>query len=222
MAIKTWQFPFMSSLATSYQPSQNQSGLKIKKSSVISCDLVCQTLPLIHSNDSIIHLEPLRNKFCVIIINRWMSHLTPSLSMSLCTLHPPSRRARRSIKPPESTPPTPIPMPNLSGNETRTLPIFPILCPCCCCLCKSSFLFHTFISELNVVKPAAQSGFLPVTTGHPWCSGVSLSTHFRCRWRPSLLLAIEWHLSTQPFTTNYSPPPHIIIIIPQDDTTTWE
>ena len=127
--------------------------------------------------------------------------------MSLCTLHPPSRRARRSIKPPESTPPTPIPMPNLSGNETRTLPIPPILCPrCpCCCLCDSSFLFHTFISELNVVKPAAQSGFLPVITGHPWCSGVSLSTHFRCRWRPSLLLAIEWRLSTQPFTTNYSP-----------------
>ena len=192
----------VSSLATSYHHNQNQSGLTIKKSSIISC----QTLPLYPVMTVSYILNPLRNKFCF-VINRWMNHLTPSPSMSLCTLHPPSRRARRSIKPPESTPPTPIPMPNLSGNETRPLPIFPILCPrCpCCCLCNSSFLFHTFISELNVVKPAAQSGFLPVITAHPWYSGVSLSTHFRCRWRPSLLLAIEWHLSTQPFTTNYSP-----------------
>ena len=36
----------VSSLATSHHHSQNQSGLKTKKSSVISCDLACHTLPL--------------------------------------------------------------------------------------------------------------------------------------------------------------------------------
>lgn len=95
-------------------------------------------------------------------------------SESFCTPHPPSTRARRSIRPPESTPPTPDPIANLIGNETRTLPILAI--PWRRRRSASGFLLKATGSTFSTVHSGWAKGSGQV------CTGANLAPHVRCRW----------------------------------------